>query len=456
MFFIYGWKDQLENDNWYGQMRCPNCLSETEHMFKLHKRYPTLFFVKIPLGKVIKIYLVCTNCGANRVVKKNEYKNIRMSDSISLPKVMPAKDDSVVVDMEHINAPVIDREAPVTGAKISDSNTLSTEINESQSQKVTVAEGFKTADISKKQQIIDNKSRLMVKKKESEKATVVTDEEATACIVESETASENKTRAEEKILKVIDGKPHAVTKKARESLFKAYEQVMAEEETDEEIPKLVSLSEGRPSISKQVRKFFEIVAISAVIVLLGVIVAYFLSDKPGPDYTTDVSKTSESQATVVPFSKGYVDGNKYYNNWLNIAFELPENYTEADESFYDLLESQSTDEYGMYFVSDKSEYVAIGFADLSSDPYVTAEEFVEAAAEITKEQFSEYGNVYTDSVLDVTIAGKKFKYIDVFVGENAVLSIFAYKIDNRMCYMNVLGRSWSDNFDLVFSIGKMY
>lgn len=77
MFFIYGFKYELEDDTWRGELECPSCGRVTQHMFKLEKKYPTLFFIKIPIClKVTKRHLVCTQCGANRNVKKKEYNEI--------------------------------------------------------------------------------------------------------------------------------------------------------------------------------------------------------------------------------------------------------------------------------------------------------------------------------------------------------------------------------------------
>ncbi|MBQ7004825.1 MAG: hypothetical protein IJN68_00175 [Clostridia bacterium] len=447
MFLIYGSKDILEDDSWFGNMDCPNCGSDQKHMFKLLKRYPTLFFVKLPLGRVVKRYLLCTNCGANRVVKKKEYEYIKTEYSKLAQNIIPIN-KPIAAEKSAVNTESQVSASSEAVEKIPDKPSI-TENNASEVKSEGLVSEKKPSNVSVKQRIVENKVRVSVKKKESEE--VIASLEIAAEPPNSEREPVAEPSLTEKKLIVIDGKPHAVNKELPQMQGK----------NSDDAGKIVASEK-----SGERNHAFEFIAIGIIVALLVGVLS--VSVKFFPDKTTEGKQTTTTTTTVkqttsaasqtasVPFSKGYVDGNKYYNNWLNIAFELPENYTEADESFYDLLESQSTDEYGMYFVSDKSEYVAIGFADFSSDPYVTAEEFVEAAAEITKEQFSEYGNVYTDSVLDVTIAGKKFKYIDVFVGENAVLSIFAYKIDNRMCYMNVLGRSWSDNFDLVFSIGKMY
>ncbi len=82
MFFIYGFKYELEDDLWSGELQCPVCGACTKHIFKLEKKYPTLFFIKIPLCiKVVKRHLVCTRCGANRTVKKAEYEAIKQSNT---------------------------------------------------------------------------------------------------------------------------------------------------------------------------------------------------------------------------------------------------------------------------------------------------------------------------------------------------------------------------------------
>lgn len=82
MFFIYGFKYELEDDLWSGELQCPVCGASTKHIFKLEKKYPTLFFIKIPLCiKVVKRHLVCTRCGENRVVKKAEYEAIKQSNA---------------------------------------------------------------------------------------------------------------------------------------------------------------------------------------------------------------------------------------------------------------------------------------------------------------------------------------------------------------------------------------
>ncbi len=86
MFFVYGWKEEIENDTWIGELECPNCCARTKHIFKLQKRYPTLFFIKIPLGRVVKRHLVCSRCGANRVVKKKEYKAITQPEIKQIEK----------------------------------------------------------------------------------------------------------------------------------------------------------------------------------------------------------------------------------------------------------------------------------------------------------------------------------------------------------------------------------
>ncbi|MGN1195802.1 MAG: hypothetical protein ACI4SB_09985 [Acutalibacteraceae bacterium] len=87
MFFIYGYKNELEDDTWSGELLCPNCGEVTQHSFKLLKKYPTLFFIKIPLGRVIKRYLVCNRCGCNRKVKKSEYISItQQQESLGINK----------------------------------------------------------------------------------------------------------------------------------------------------------------------------------------------------------------------------------------------------------------------------------------------------------------------------------------------------------------------------------
>ena len=79
MFFIYGFRYEWEDSSWTGKCYCGNCGRETVHMFKLYKKYPTFFFIKMPWGWAVKRYLVCTECGANRLVKKKEYKEITES-----------------------------------------------------------------------------------------------------------------------------------------------------------------------------------------------------------------------------------------------------------------------------------------------------------------------------------------------------------------------------------------
>ncbi len=76
MFFIYGFKNELVDDDWSGDCLCPNCGKKTRHGFKLLKKYPTIFFIKIPLGRTLKRYLVCNECGYYREVKKSEYVSI--------------------------------------------------------------------------------------------------------------------------------------------------------------------------------------------------------------------------------------------------------------------------------------------------------------------------------------------------------------------------------------------
>lgn len=81
MFFIYGRKEVLEDDTWSGELECPNCGAKTKHIFKLRKLYPTIFFITIPLPRTLKRHLVCTNCGANHVVKKAEYESLKQGAS---------------------------------------------------------------------------------------------------------------------------------------------------------------------------------------------------------------------------------------------------------------------------------------------------------------------------------------------------------------------------------------
>ncbi|MGN1443123.1 MAG: hypothetical protein ACI4XE_04660 [Acutalibacteraceae bacterium] len=82
MFFIYGAKNELVDDPWTGEYQCPNCGRKTEHGFKLLKRYPTIFFIKIPLGRTLKRFLVCNECSCNRKVKKSEYVSITQQAQI--------------------------------------------------------------------------------------------------------------------------------------------------------------------------------------------------------------------------------------------------------------------------------------------------------------------------------------------------------------------------------------
>ena len=251
MFFIYGWKDVLEDDNWYGEMNCPNCMQKTEHMFKLHKRYPTLFLMKIPLGKVVKRYLVCTNCGANRVVKKNEYKIIRMSDSELTPRGVsydvnqnvteqpsPGEADATAVVYEEVLSTDIrtfDDKQP------SESDTDSTGTKEN-----VIGEG--TPTISKKQAIIANKSHLVVKKRED---------------IKPEEANDVKKTSLKKQPLSLD------------QLFKSYERIMDEKDDVEELPTTVSEfanacneRNARNSRSFSLKKFFEEYILTIVIGLL--------------------------------------------------------------------------------------------------------------------------------------------------------------------------------------------
>lgn len=169
MFFIYGWKDALEDDNWYGEMNCPICEQKTEHMFKLHKRYPTLFFVKIPLGKVVKRYLVCTNCGANRLVKNSEYKTIRLSDSELVPRGISYEVDQNTVErassVEEKEPAVVCQEALSADNSASDDEQPDETVSVPVETEENVAEDIASAE-SKKQDIIDDKLRPVVKRED--------------------------------------------------------------------------------------------------------------------------------------------------------------------------------------------------------------------------------------------------------------------------------------------------
>lgn len=491
MFFIYGWKNELENDDWHGTLNCHNCGNDTKHMFKLEKRYPTLFFVKIPIGRTVKRHLLCTECGYHRAVKKREYNNIIMLESVPSQKVMSVKNGSAV-ETEQSNVPVIDRNVPVAYVKILDDNASVTKINETQSQKATVAEEEKKtpvtenilppvkdetkpelvgkaaakkelstpkvgsavigskiladdkteADKNKKQRIIENKARLVVKKREEkkdiiEKTVVKTEVESHTAQVEPK-FEEAKPLSEKKLM-VVDGKPRICS-------------------SEDDVKK----QETKLSLQK--------ILIGILAVLVGVLIhktVDYLRNEPSFSFgktttasyvnTTQTTSSTTTKPASEPYSKGYVIGNTYYNRWLNIKLELPENYKEVDEEFYRSLEEMTSDVHGMYFVSDETDSIGIGFADISSQPYITEEDFVTAAAKEAESYLSEYGNVFVGQVWDCYIAGKPFKSINVYFNDNdAVSSIYVYKLDDRMCYINVASGSAQKNVELINSIEKIY
>lgn len=441
MFFIYGWKNELENDDWFGTLNCHNCGNYTKHMFKLEKRYPTLFFVKIPIGRTVKRHLLCTECGYHRAVKKREYENIKTQslndpqNAILNEKKEPVTENILPPVKDEIKAELVEKKATKKELSI---QKVELAVIES---KIPVDDKAET-DKNKKQRIIENKEHLVVKKREEkkdiiEKTVVKTEDESNTAQVEPK--SEEAKPLVEKKLMIVDGKP----------------QICSSEDD-------VEKQETKLSLQK--------ILIGILAVIIGVLIhktvdylrnehSFSFGKTTTASYvnTTQITSSTTTKPASETYSKGYVIGNTYYNRWLNIKLELPENYKEVDEEFYRSLEETTSDENGMYFVSDETESIGIGFADISSQPYITEEYFITAAAKEAEGYLSEYGNVFVGQVWDCYIAGKTFKSINVYFNDNdAVSSIYVYKLDDKMCYINVAGGSAQENIELINSIEKIY
>lgn len=82
MFIIYGTKNELVDDDWSGEYFCPNCNRKTKHGVKLLKKFPTIFFIKIPLGRTLKRYLICNECGYYREISKAEYTDLIQQEQV--------------------------------------------------------------------------------------------------------------------------------------------------------------------------------------------------------------------------------------------------------------------------------------------------------------------------------------------------------------------------------------
>ncbi|MGN1443121.1 MAG: hypothetical protein ACI4XE_04650 [Acutalibacteraceae bacterium] len=153
------------------------------------------------------------------------------------------------------------------------------------------------------------------------------------------------------------------------------------------------------------------------------------------------SETSVEEKSEPAYSKGVVENKVYRNEWLNLMIRMPDNYKEATDEFYQELAQKSSDEYGMYFVSDQSATVSIGFADAANYPDVTAEDYLQA---ISEKFFASASDGV--SISDFTIASKTFKYAHFpNTGTGMTNSTFAYRKGNKICYILITGPTVADN-----------
>lgn len=212
-------------------------------------------------------------------------------------------------------------------------------------------------------------------------------------------------------------------------------------------------SNHNPRVRKTLFISIGVVAALFLLVLVGTLAEKnaknSMDSRPGSSYWVENSSNAE-----IPYTKGELNGNIYRNDWAGLSFSLPEGFENASEDYYALYDGMDSVECGLYLISNDGEQIIIGFEKLSSSR-ITENMYLDSAVSNFSKAFQSQGaSMITDGKdrQDFFIGAERYTKAQIdYSYVNSVqlaVSFYVRKIDDRVCCIQILGASETDNDNL--------
>lgn len=167
----------------------------------------------------------------------------------------------------------------------------------------------------------------------------------------------------------------------------------------------------------------------------------------------------ENDELSAEHTKGTFDGSVYTNEWANIKFALPEDYSNADSETYSSCEDSTTD-CGFYFMNDDSGdeiYALIEEMTSSAALLYDENDYLDIIIDKVEDGFDEYDISFEtpDTYSSIIIAEETYVKVDCVIGylfDEATISFYVRKLGNYMIAISSVGDSAEYNDSLIETI----
>lgn len=169
----------------------------------------------------------------------------------------------------------------------------------------------------------------------------------------------------------------------------------------------------------------------------------------------------DSSNAEISYTKGELNGNVYHNGWARLLFSLPEGFENASEDYYTLYSGMDNVECGLYLISGNGEQIIIGFEKLSSSRFTENMYLDSAVRNFAKSIQGQGASMITEGkdhqdffigTEEYTKAQIDFSYVD---SVQLTANFYVRKIDDRVCCIQILGESGTNNDNLAKMLGKL-
>jgi len=145
------------------------------------------------------------------------------------------------------------------------------------------------------------------------------------------------------------------------------------------------------------------------------------------------------------YTKGYLNGNVYTNEWADIEFILPDDYNDAASSYYDASENQNTD-CGLYiFSEDTTSFMYISYEKLPYSSY-SEERYLDSFFKNFKSALNGINMDYSDDYYSYSLADYDYTRADGEFTNQYMTGSFSVCVRKLDDYMIVIYAC--DNTDL--------
>lgn len=148
----------------------------------------------------------------------------------------------------------------------------------------------------------------------------------------------------------------------------------------------------------------------------------------------------------------------YHNDWANLHFDLPIGFENASKDYYALYDENSDDtECGLFLISDSIGEIIVTFEKVSGS-MVTENMYLDINMRSANTMFQEQGistEMGQSDSEDIYIGSERYitREIDYSaMGTTFTYSCYVRQIDDRMCAIQIIGKSGDENDALARSL----